>query len=198
VEPPFLYRMSPLVRLTALFGIPGSGLLALSFSLAIPRSIFGNANPLLAVGEVGSALTLITLFLLLRASLEVPPAPSGLYRDLLDFVALSHWDPAVIVGFVALLILPGAWYISTDRVFIWMIRTMGWRVLRSGDFQDDLDRLAVAYQLGLTAGMPFLFGLHMLSRWKAMNKVLLWLLVPVLLAGVAVGAVVVGTIFHFA
>lgn len=198
MEEPFLDRMSPLVRLMALFGIPVAGWLALGFSLAIPRSIFGNANPLLAAGEIVSVLTVATLFVLLRASLKLPSAPNGLYRDLLDFVAISRWYPAVIVAFIGLLVLPGAWYIRTDRVFIWMIRTLGWRALRSGDFQDDLDRIGVAYQLGLTAGVPLLFGLHMLSRWKQMNKALLWLLVPVLFAGVAVGAVVVGTILHFA
>lgn len=197
MEDSLFYRMSPFVRLLALFGIPAAGLAALGFDMEIPRSILGQADPLGAVGLLCSLLTVLTLLFLLRASLGLPSAPHGVYRDVLDFLAMSRWHPAVIVAFIALLVLPGAYYIHSDRVFLWMIHTLGWRVLRSGDFKDELDRLAVAYQLGLTAGVPLLFCMHMLSRWNPGRKaVLLWLFLPVLLVGTLFGALIVGILLH--
>ena len=54
----------------------------------------------------------------------------------------------------------------------------------------------MVYQLALTGGVPLLFMLHMFSRRKRAGNVLLWLLVPVLFVGTAIGVVLLVTIMH--
>jgi hypothetical protein len=54
----------------------------------------------------------------------------------------------------------------------------------------------VVYQLALTGGVPLLFALHMLSRWKPKYPLLPWLLVPVLFVGTANGVVLIVAIMH--
>ncbi len=75
---------------------------------------------------------------------------------------------------------------------------MGRRVLASGDFRDDMDRIVVSYQLALTGGVPLLFILHMLTRWRPKSRILPWVLVPALFLGTAIAVVIIGTIMHFA
>ena len=59
-----------------------------------------------------------------------------------------------------------------------------------------LDGLTAIYQLALTGGVPLLFGVHMMSRWKPKNAFLPWLLMPVVLIGTAVGVVLLVAIVH--
>jgi hypothetical protein len=92
----------------------------------------------------------------------------------------------VKVALVGLLVLPPAWYLHGDYWLITMLRSMGRRALTSVDVQHDLDSIAVTYQLALTGGVPLLFALHMLSRWKPTSRVLLYLLVPLLFVGTAI------------
>jgi hypothetical protein len=195
LEQSFLQKASPFVMPLALFGIPAAGWVALVLCVQIPRSLYGQANPFLALGEIGSLMTVLVLFLFLRACLDSPAAPKGFYRDVLDFLALKDWHPAVIIAFLGLLVLPAAWYLHSS-VLIWDIRIRGSRALQSVDVQAGLDSIAVAYQLGLTAGVPMLCVMHLLSRWKPKRRAMLWLLVPLLLLGTAVGAVVVGVLLH--
>jgi hypothetical protein len=60
-----------------------------------------------------------------------------------------------------------------------------------------MDRIMVAYQLALTGGVPLLFVMHMLTRWKPKNRILPWVLVPALIVGTAIAFVIIGTIMHF-
>jgi len=193
-----LERAAPLIQVIALLGIPSAGWIGLVFLLQIPRILYGQANPLLLVAEIGSWIAVLVLVLALRACLALPSAPTGFYRNVLDFFAMSRWPAPVIAAFVGLIVLPGAWFFRTDREFFFLIGIMGRRVLASGDFRDDMDRIAVMYQLALTGGVPLLFILHMLSRWKPHSRILPWVLVPVLFVGVAIAVVVIGTIMHFA
>jgi hypothetical protein len=109
---------------------------------------------------------------------------------------MSHWHPSVIAALVGFVVLPVAWYLHTSHWLIAMFQMMGRRALASGDVQDGLDTMALVYQLALTGGVPLLFALHLLSRMKRINHVLLWLLVPLLFVGTAFGIVLIGTIFH--
>ncbi len=190
VEESFLQKASPFIFLLALFGIPGAGAVALIGLLQIPRLIDGRADPLFALAEIGSLVTMLVLLFLLRSCLELPSAPRGLYRNVLDFLAMAGWHPAVKVALVGLL-LPPAWFFRSDPRLVPMFRLMGWRALRSGDVQDALDGLAVFWQLALTGGVPLLFGLHMLSRWMPKRRILPWLLLPLLFVGAAIAAVII-------
>jgi hypothetical protein len=174
-----------------LFGIPAAGGVALIQAVQIPRFIYGQAVPVLLAAEIGSLLALLVLLLVLRACLALPSAPGGLYRNVLDFLAMARWHPSVKIAFVGLLILPPAWYLRSDYWLIAMLRSMGRRALTSGDVQHGLDSIAVTYQLALTGGVPLLFALHMLSRWKPKSLVLLYLLVPLLFVGAAIGVVLI-------
>jgi hypothetical protein len=73
---------------------------------------------------------------------------------------------------------------------------LGRRALMSSDVQSHMDGIAVVYQLALTGGVPLLFALHMLSRWKPKYPLLPWLLVPVLFVGTAIGVVLIVAIMH--
>jgi hypothetical protein len=191
-------KAAPFLQLIALLGIPAAGWVGLVFLLQIPRILYGQTTLLWLAAEIGGWLTVLVLVLALRACLALPSAPTGFYRNLLDFFAMSRWPAPVMAAFVGLLVLPAAWFLRTDRQFLFLLGIMGRRVLASGDFRDDMDRIAVFYQLALTGGVPLLFTLHMLSRWKPKNRILPWVLVPVLFVGAAIGVVVIGTIMHFA
>jgi len=192
-----LERASAFIQVIALLGIPAAGCVALVLLLQIPRFICGQAAPLLLVAEVGSLMVVFVLVLLLRACLALPSAPTGFYRDALDFLAMAGWHPSVKVGLLGLIVLPPAWFLRSDHYWlISMLRIMGRRALASGDFQDELDRIAVLYQLALTGGVPLLFAMHMFSRWRPASRVLPWLLVPVLFVGAAIGVVLIVTIMH--
>jgi hypothetical protein len=187
----FLGPASPFIQFISLFGIPAAGGVALIQAVQIPRFIYGQAVPVLLAAEIGSLLALLVLLLVLRACLALPSAPGGLYRNVLDFLAMARWHPSVKIAFVGLLILPPAWYLRSDYWLIAMLRSMGRRALTSGDVQHGLDSIAVTYQLALTGGVPLLFALHMLSRWKPKSLVLLYLLVPLLFVGAAIGVVLI-------
>jgi hypothetical protein len=198
MEETLLDAASPFIRVFALFGIPAAGSVALVLSLQIPRFIYGQSNPLLLAAEAGSLITIAVLLFALRASLVLASAPSGFYRNVLDFLAMARWHPAVKAALIGLIVLPPAWLLHGDRYWlVTMLLTMRSKALMSGDFQTELDRFAVVYQLALTGGVPLLFVLHMFSRWKPSGRVLPWLLVPLLFVGAAIGVVVIGTIAHF-
>jgi hypothetical protein len=183
--------------LLALFGIPAAGFGVLVFALQIPRFLYGQAVPLLFAAEVASLLTVIVLVFLLRACLALPSAPSGFSRNVLDFLAMSGWHPAVIAALIGLLVLPPAWYLRSDN--FWLLNTLrerGWAALTSVDVQSQLDGIAVVYQLALTGGVPLLFVLHMLSRAKPRRRILPWVLVPLLFVGTAVAVVVLVALLH--
>jgi hypothetical protein len=198
MEEALLDAASPFIRVISLFGIPAAGCVALVLSLQIPRFIYGQSAPLLLAAEVGSLITIFVLLLALRASLTLPSAPAGFYRNVLDFLAMARWHPAVKAALLGLIVLPLAWFLRADHNWlISMLLIMRSKALQSGDFQSELDRIAVIYQLSLTGGVPLLFFLHMFSRWKPSSRVLPWLLVPLLFVGVAIGVVVIVTLMHF-
>jgi hypothetical protein len=196
VEESFLNRSSLVISMAALFGIPAAGMIALVFAWQIPRLLYGQANPLLAAAEIGSLITVLVLLFLLRACLARSWAAAGFYRNVLDFLAMARWHASVKVALIGLLVLPPVWFFRSNPALIAMYWKMGRRALMSGDFRDDLDRITTSYQLALMGGVPLLFGLHLLSRWKPQSRVLPWLLVPVLFVGTAIAVVVIVTILH--
>ncbi len=198
-EKSLLDRLSPLICLAAALGIPPAGLAALVLLVTIPRFTYGATFFLLCLGEIGCFITLLVSVLFLRACLRRPSAPGGIYRAVLDFLAVANWSPTVKVAFAGLLILPAVWFLHIDRNLLFLFHILGWKAYRvSGDFRDDLDRLAVAYQLVLMGGVPLLFFLHLFSRWRPQKRVLVWALLPLLFLATAVSVVVLGTIAHFA
>jgi hypothetical protein len=149
------------------------------------------------LAQVESPVNSIALLLVLRACLALPSAPVGFYRNVLDFLAIARWHPAVKAALVGLLVLPPAWFIHTDRnVLITMLRAMGRRALMLGDVQSELDTFAVVFQLALTGGVPLLFALHMFSRWKPASRFLPWLLVPLFFVCTVIAVVLIVTIMH--
>jgi hypothetical protein len=193
-----LDRASPFILLIALFGIPAAGFVALVFLVQIPRFIYGQSAPLLLAAEIGSLIAVLVLVLALRACLALPSAPVGFYRNVLDFLAMARWHLSVKAALVGLLVLPPAWLLHVDHyLLVRMIRIAGRRALMSGDVQSGLDTVAVVYQLALTGGVPLLFALHMISRWKPANRILPWVLIPLLFVGTAIGVVLIVTLMHF-
>jgi hypothetical protein len=196
-EESLLIEAAPFIQLTALVGIPAAGSVALVLLLQIPRFVYGQAVPLFLAAEIGSLITVLALLFALRACLALPSAPSGFYRNVLDFLAMSRWHPSVKAALLGLLVLPPVWLFHTNHYWPFsMLWTMGRRALRSGDFQTGLDTVAVVYQLVLTGGVPLLFALHMFSRRKRSGSVLPWLLVPLLFVGTAIGVVLLVAILH--
>lgn len=192
-----LERASPFILLIALFGIPGAGCVALVLLLQIPRFIYGQSVPLLLAAEIGGLIAVFVLLLVLRACLALPNAPVGFYRNVLDFLAMARWHPSVKAALIGLIVLPPTWFIHADKYRrVTMLWTMGRRALTLSDFQSGLDSIAVVYQLALTGGVPLLFALHMLSRWKPKNRVLPWLLVPLLFVFTAIAVVLIVTMTH--
>ena len=160
--------------------------------------LYGAANPFLAAAEIGSLAGLVTLVLLLRFCLRQRSAPSGLFRDVLDFLAMADWHPAVCAGLIGLLALTTWWFFRTDQqlFFLWGIMGLRRALQQSGDFRDELDRVITLYQWTLTAGVPLLFVLHILTRWTPRRRILPWVLVPVLFVATAIGTVILVTIVH--
>jgi hypothetical protein len=197
-EESLLEKASPFLQLIALFGIPTAGWVGLVFLLQLPRILYGQAVPLFLAAEIGGWVAVIVLVLALRACLALPSAPTGLYRNMLDFFAMARWHASVKAALVGLIVLMSVWYFRVDRDFIFLLRILGRRALASGDFRDDMDRILVMYQLALTGGVPLLFALHMLTRWKPKSRILPWVLVPALFVGTAIAVVVIGTIMHLA
>lgn len=195
-ERSFVERYWPLLSLMALVGIPAAGSVALVFSLQILRLVDGAYQLLPLIAEVGSLVTVAILFFVLRTCLALPSAPRGVYRAVLDFLAMARWHPAVKVAFAALAVLPGTLYIHGSHWLVITFRMLGWRALRSGDVRDALDGLTAMYQLALTGGVPLLFGVHMMSRWKPRNPLLPWLLIPLFFVGTAAGVVLIVALVH--
>jgi hypothetical protein len=195
-EESLLDKASPFLQLIALFGIPTAGWVGLVFLLQVPRIMYGQAAPLLLAAEIGGWVAVLVLVLALRACLALPSAPTGCYRNVLDFFAMARWHASVKAALVGLIVLTTVWYLHVDRDLFFLLRILGRRVLASGDFRDDMDRVAVSYQLALTGGVPLLFALHMLTRWKPKSRILPWVLVPVLFVGTAIAVVAIGTIMH--
>jgi hypothetical protein len=184
-ESSLLDRTSPAIRLLALVGMPVAGAAAILGGLQIPRLFYGEASPLVAAAEVASLAALVVLWLSLRAALRVRSAPSGFYRDVLDFLALEQWHPAVKFALAVVLVLPPALYLHGQ---FWLLPTLlhrGRAALASGDVRDALDGLVAAIQLPLIGGVPLVFTLHMLSRWKPKRRLLPWLLLPIVFIGTA-------------
>jgi len=197
MEGSWLEKASPFLQLAALFGIPGAGSVALVELVQIPRFVYGQSVPLLFAAEVVSLFSVVVLVLVLRACLALPSAPSGFYRNVLDFLGMARWHPSVKAALAGLIVLPPAWYLHADRhVFFSTLQSFGRRALSIGYFQSQLDTIAVVYQLALTGGVPLLFVLHMLSRWKPANRVLPWLLVPLLFLGTAIAVVLIVAAIH--
>jgi hypothetical protein len=196
-EESLLDRVSPFLRLVALFGIPAAGWVALVLLVQIPRFMYGQSAPLFLAAEIGSLTAVVVLLLVLRACLALPSAPDGFYRNVLDFLAMARWHPSVKAALIGLIVLPPAWLLRADHYrLVTILRTTGRRALMFSDVQSGLDSIAVVYQLALTGGVPLLFVLHMLSRWKPTSRVLPWLLVPFLFVGTAVAVVLIVTIMH--
>jgi hypothetical protein len=196
-EENLLDRASPFLQVIALFGIPAAGCLAFILLVQIPRSMDSWFAPFLLAAEIGCWITVFVLLYVLRACLALPSAPSGLYRNALDFVAAARWHLSVKAALVGLIVLPPVWILRANHHWlITMLLTMGPRALKSGDFQSGLETVAVALQLALTGGVPLLFALHMLSRRQRTNGVLLWVLVPFLFVGTAVAVVLLVAILH--
>ncbi|HLK32158.1 MAG TPA: hypothetical protein VKT29_03660 [Terriglobales bacterium] len=188
---------SPWPLLIAFFGIPAAGMGAILFDLEIPRLIYGHATPLFLATEIGSLGTLFALFLLLRSRLALPSAPSGLVRDVLDFLAVARWHAAVKLALAGLLILPLLWFALGNKWMLTMFASLGRRALQFTDVQNSLDGAAVAYQHALIGGVPLLFMFHMLCRWKRKSRILPWLLVPMFFVGTAVAVIISVTMAHF-
>jgi hypothetical protein len=180
-----------------LLGIPAAGLVAITFDLELSRLIYGQASPVLLGVEIASWLTLLALVLLLRSRLALSSAPRGLYRDVLDFLALARWHAAVKISIAGLLVLPLVWFVLENRWMFTMLESLGRRALALSDVQHALDGGAIVYQHALVGGLPLLFAVHMLCRWKPASRLLPWLLLPLFFVGTVVAVVVIVTVVHF-
>lgn len=196
-EENLLDRAAPFLQLIALLGIPAAGCLALILLVQIPRSIDSWLAPFLLTAEIGCWIALLVLLFALRACLALPSAPSGLYRNVLDFLAVARWHLSVKAALVGLILLPPIWFLRANHHWlVTMLLTMGPRALKSGDFQSGLETIAVLLQLSLTSGVPLLFILHILSRRQRTSGVLLWVLVPLLFMGTVIAVVLLVAILH--
>jgi hypothetical protein len=97
-EESFLDKVAPFLQLIALFGIPMAGWVGLVFLLQLPRILYGQAVPLFLAAEIGGWVAVIVLVLALRACLALPSAPTGFYRNMLDFFAMARWHASVKVA----------------------------------------------------------------------------------------------------
>jgi hypothetical protein len=186
----------PFVLVALLFGIPAAGSVALILALQISQFLYGQANLFLFPVEVGSLVAVAGMVFALRWLLAQPSSPEGFYRHILDFLAMSRWHLAVKFALIVLLVVPPAWYIHGEYWRFILFRLDGWKALQRSDVQSGLDGIIAIWQLSLTGGVPLLFALHMLSRWKPKRRWLPWVLVPFLFVGTAFGVVILVAIGH--
>jgi hypothetical protein len=189
--------ISSLFSFIVLLGICAAAHTAVVFDLQFSRLIYGQATPVLLAVEIASLITLFALVLVLRSRVALASVPGSFYRSVLDFFALRRWHPSVRVCLAGLLALPLAWFVLCNH---WLFRMLSWqgrRALTMTDVQAALDGGAVAYQVTLIGGLPLLFALHMVCRWKPENRFLPWLLVPVFFVGVFIATVVIVALLHF-
>jgi hypothetical protein len=180
--------------LIGLLGIPAAVFGAILFAVELSRLVYGTANPFLLFLEFASLIAIPVLILWLRFRLSRPSAPIGLYGNVLDFLALQRWHPAAKPSFAGLLILPLAWFIHEDRWLFTMFKSMGMRALVISDVRAGLDGFVVGFQVTLLGGLPLLFLMHLLCRWKP-NRYLPWLLLPVLFVGTVIATIII--VNHF-
>jgi hypothetical protein len=193
-----LDRESPFLLPITLLGIPAAASVALGLLVQIPRFLYGESVPLFFAAEVGSLIGVVFLLFLLRACLKLPSAPVGFYRHVMDFLAMARWHPSVKVALAGLIVLPPIWFFSKGNFWaIEMFRQRGRMALQNGDVHTVLDDVAIVYQLALTGGVPFLFALHMFTRWKPRSRVLPWVFVPLLFVVTATALVIIVTILRF-
>lgn len=192
-----LAHASPFILVIALLGIPAVGFVAIVFDIEFSRLIYGHADYLLLGVEIVSLLALLVLVLVLRACLALPSTPGGFYRAVLDFLALSRWHVVVKLSLAGLLLMPLVWFVLDDRWFFVMLRSLGRRALAMSDMQSTLDGLAVAYQTTLIGGLPLLFVMHLLCRWKPASRFLPWLVLPFFIVAVIIATVLIVTVLHF-
>ena len=192
-----LDRASPFLLVIVLLGIPAAGFVAIVFDIEFSRLIYGHAASLPLSVEIASLIALLILVLVLRACLALPSAPGGFYRAVLDFLALARWHLVVKLSLAGLLMMPLVWFVIDDRWFFVMLRSMGRRALAMSDMQNTLDGLAVAYQTTLIGGVPLLFVMHLLCRWKPASRLLPWLLLPFFLVATIIATILIVTVPHF-
>jgi hypothetical protein len=179
-----------------LLGIPAAVLGAILFAVELSRLIYRAAEPFLFFLEVARLAAIPVLIAWLRFRLSRPSAPTGFYRHVLDFLAVRRWHPAVKLSFAGLLILPLAWFAHEDLWLFTMFKSMGMRALVMSDVRAGLDGLVVGFQVTLLGGLPLLFLMHLLCRWK-LNRYLPWLLIPILFIGTVIATIMIVTIIHF-
>jgi hypothetical protein len=167
-------------------GISAAGYVAIVLDLEVSRFIYGQASALLLGIEIASLITVFVLVLVLRSRLPFTSAPAGFCRSILDFFAIRRWHASVKLCLGGLLALPVVWFVHGNQWLFRMLSWMGRRALAMSDVQAALDGGAVAYQVILLGGVPLLFALHMVCRWKPRNRILPWLLVPFFFLGVFV------------
>ncbi len=170
-------------------GIGAAGYVAIVFDLEFSRLIYGQATALFLGVEIASLITLVALVLVLRSRLPLTSGPAGFYRSVLDFFALRRWHAAVKLCLAGLLAMPVVWFVNGNQWLFRMLSWMGRRALEMSDVRGALDGGAVAYQVVLLGGIPLLFALHMVCRWKPANRILPWLLVPVFFMGVFIASI---------
>jgi len=169
-------------------GISAAGYVAIVFDLQFSRLIYGQATALFLGIEIVSLITVFVLVLVLRSRLPATSARAGFYRSVLDFFAIRRWHAAVKLCLAGLVALPVIWFVNGNQWLFRMLSWMGRRALAMSDVQGALDGGAVAYQVVLLGGIPLLFALHMVCRWKPANRILPWLLVPVFFVGVFIAS----------
>ncbi len=187
--PPVTDMFSSLLAFILLLVICAVGHIAVVFDLQFSRLIYGQATPLFFGVEIASLITLFVLVLVLRSRVALASAPGGFYRNVLDFFALRHWHPSVKLCLAGLLALPAVWFVLCNQWLFRMLSWLGRRALAMSDVQAAFDGGAVAYQVTLIGGLPLLFALHLVCRWKPANRFLPWLLVPVFFVGVFIASV---------
>jgi hypothetical protein len=178
-------------------GISAATFVALVFDIQFARLIYSQASTLFLGIEIASLITLAGLVFLLRSRLALPSAPSGFLGGVFDFFALRRWHPAVKLCLAGLLALPLVWWLHGNRWMFSMLASLGRSTLAFSDVQNALDGGAVAYQVTLIGGLPLLFLLHLLCRWKPANRFLPWVLVPLFFVGVVIATVLLVTAAHF-
>ena len=179
-------------------GISAAGIAALFFDVEIPRLAYGGSRAVFLALECASLLGVVSLVLLLRSRLTDAAEPRGLYRDALDFLALTKWHPATTCGLGLVIVLPLAWIAVSDRWVFGLLSRLGREAFAMSDVRNVLDSFAVVLQHSLTAGLPLLLVFHVGCRRWFSGRYVPWLLLPLLLVGTAIGMIISVTLAHFA